>query len=126
MSDSSSLLVIGQKKKAYPVILPNVTVPQGDHGPIIIVNSKLEDEHFRVACYPRSKISAATIITASGEFLLTYLSPEGSKVWPVCRHTERLDLSKDKEAGLCSLGFSESRAMAVDRRGNLLFMELHM
>jgi hypothetical protein len=69
---------------------------------------------------------AAAIITCSGEFLLTYLNPNGNNVvWAVSYHTERLDLEAgDKESGFCSIAFSETRALALDRRGNLLIMEL--
>jgi hypothetical protein len=78
-----------------------------------------------VACYPKSNMLAAIIITRDGEFVLTYLSPTESKQWQVRHHTERLDLpSKDKKTGYCSLNFSESRALALDRRGNLLIMDL--
>jgi hypothetical protein len=67
---------------------------------------------------------AAVMVTTLGEFILTYLSPTEQDEWLVCYHPERLDLAKDKATGFCSLSFSESRALALDRRGNLLVMDL--
>jgi hypothetical protein len=76
-----------------------------------------------VACYPISNMLAAALITCAGEFQLTYLNPTGSNIWAVSTHTERLDLSVDRDGGYCSVGISESRALALDRRGNLLAMD---
>jgi len=67
---------------------------------------------------------AAALVTSAGEFLLTYLSPTGTNVWAVTYHTERLDMSSERESGFCSVGFSDSRALAVDRRANLLSLDL--
>jgi hypothetical protein len=79
-----------------------------------------------VACYQKSNMLAAAIITCSGELVLTYLSPTASSVWSVSHHTERLDMNLDRDYGFCSLVFTDSRVLAMDRRGNLLIMELVM
>jgi hypothetical protein len=67
---------------------------------------------------------AAAIITYAGEFLLTYLTPSGTDIWAVLYHPERLDLIHDDNGGFCSAGFSSRRAMALDRRGCLVAMDL--
>jgi hypothetical protein len=77
-----------------------------------------------VACYQKSNMLAAAIITCSGELVLTYLAPNASSVWSVSHHTERLDVNIDRDDGFCTLVFTDSRVLAVDRRGNLLIMEL--
>jgi hypothetical protein len=110
---------------AYPVIITRITSPREDQRAHVLSNARLEDEDYRVACYPKSNMLAAAIITGSGEFLLTYLNPNGNDVvWAVNYHTERLDLDANKESGFCSVAFSDTRALALDRRGNLLVMEL--
>lgn len=67
---------------------------------------------------------AAALITYAGEFLMMYMNPSGTNIWAVSHHSERLDLSNDKDKGFPSIGFSESRAIALDKRGNLLAMDL--
>jgi hypothetical protein len=68
---------------------------------------------------------AAALITYNGEFLLTYLTPSGTDVWAVFYHPERLDLTHDVNGGFCSVGFSTKRAMALDRRGTLIAVDLY-
>jgi hypothetical protein len=117
---------VGYQRKALPLILTNITSSETDERDARFVkNSKLEAEHIRVACYPKSKLLAAVLITASGEFVLTHHTPPTDpNLWIVCHHPERLDLSKDRTSGFFSMKFSESRALALDRRGNLLVMDL--
>ena len=124
ISDSHSLFLISKKKEAYPVIITKITSPRDDQRGYGLVNARLEDEDYRVACYQKSNMLAAAIITCSGELLLTYLTPSASSVWAVTYHTERLDVNLDKDYGFCSLRFTDTRVLAVDRRGNLLTMEL--
>ena len=124
ISDSHSLFLISKKKEAYPVIITKITSPRDDQRGYGLVNARLEDEDYRVACYQKSNMLAAAIITCSGELLLTYLTPSASSVWAVTYHTERLDVNLDKDYGFCSLRFTDTRVLAVDRRGNLLIMEL--
>jgi hypothetical protein len=118
------LFLISKKKEAYPVIITKITSPRDDQRGYGLVNARLEDEDYRVACYQKSNMLAAAIITCSGELLLTYLTPSASSVWAVTYHTERLDVNLDKDYGFCSLRFTDTRVLAVDRRGNLLTMEL--
>ena len=80
-------------------------------------------EYHRVACYPKANLLAAALITRSGEFLIASSSMDG---WALAYHTDLLDLKLDQEGGFCSLGFSEKRALALDRRGNLLAMDLKL
>lgn len=124
ISDSHSLFLISKKKEAYPVIITKITSPRDDQRGYGLVDARLEDEDYRVACYQKSNMLAAAIITCSGELLLTYLTPSASSVWAVTYHTERLDVNLDKDYGFCSLRFTDTRVLAVDRRGNLLTMEL--
>ena len=115
--------MVSKKKAAYPVIITKITSPREDQRGYGLVNASLEDEDYQVACYQKSNMLAAAIITCSGELLLTYLTPTASSVWAVSYHTERLDVNLDKDYGFCSLVFTDSRVLAVDRRGNLLIME---
>jgi hypothetical protein len=124
ISDSHSLFLVSKRKEAYPVIITKITSPRDDQRGYGLVNARLEDEDYQVACYPKSNMLAAAIITCSGELLLTYLTPTASSIWAVTYHTERLDLSLDKDYGFCSLTFTDTRVLAVDKRGNLLIMEL--
>jgi hypothetical protein len=66
---------------------------------------------------------AAAVVTYSGEFQLMYVNPTGSNIWAVHNHTERMDLSDRDYGGFCSVAVSDSRALAIDRRGNLLGMD---
>jgi hypothetical protein len=109
---------------APPTIITNVTAPRVLQREQVLTNAKHEEEDYRVACYPKSDLLAAAIITCSGEFLLTYLNADGSIIWAAPYHVERLDLNIDQDAWFCSVGFAEKRAVALDRRGNLLAMDL--
>ena len=124
ISDSHSVLLVSKKKAAYPVIITKITSPRDDQRGYGLVNARLEDEDYMVACYQKSNMLAAAIITCSGELLLTYLTPSASDVWAVSYHTERLDINLDKDYGFCSLSFTDTRVLAVDRRGSLLIMEM--
>jgi len=126
ISDSHSIFLVSKKKAAYPVIITKITSPREEQRGYGLVNAKLEEEDHQVACYQKSNMLAAAIITCSGELVLTYLSPTASSVWSVSHHTERLDMNLDRDYGFCSLVFTDSRVLAMDRRGNLLIMELVM
>jgi hypothetical protein len=104
-----------------PLILKNVTSPGGNERVYLKV-AKLAEYH-RVACYPKPNLLAAALITRSGEFLIASSAMDG---WALAYHTDLLDLKLDQDGGFCSVGFSEKRALALDRRGNLLVMELKL
>ena len=81
-------------------------------------------EYYRVACYPKANLLAAALITRQGEFMITSSGSDGG--WALACHTDVLDLKLDLDSGFCSVGFSEKRAIALDRRGNLLAMDLKL
>lgn len=104
-----------------PLILKNVTSPGGNERVYLKV-AKLAEYH-RVACYPKANLLAAALITRSGEFLIASSGVDG---WALAYHPDLLDLKLDQDGGFCSVAFSEKRALALDRRGNLLAMELKL
>jgi hypothetical protein len=116
--------MVAKHRKAQPLIITEIVSPVEDQRMQQLTNRKLDEWDYRVACTPRLKMLAAALITSSGEFVLTYLNPSGSNIWAASYHSERMDLDVDRDGGYCSVGFGESRALALDRLGNLLAMDL--
>jgi WD40 repeat protein len=119
-SHSSSLLVVSYAKKAYPMLVGNMTLP-GKELKIIPMGEVYKDTNCRVAYSPIS--SAALVITRTGTVKLVNCATNTS-VWNV------LDLSKEKMDDMkpwryCNLAFSKDgyRGLALDRRGKLLIVE---
>jgi hypothetical protein len=106
------------------MILTEITAPREDQRAQMLQNRKLDEWDYKVACCPRLNMLAAALITSTGEFVMTYLTPTGGNIWATTYHTERMDIGVDRDSGFCSVGFSESRALALDRLGNLLAMDL--
>ena len=108
------------------MIITKITSPRENQRAQLLTNVKHEEGDYRVACNSKSSMIAAAIITYTGEFLLTYVSPTGTNIWGVSYHPERLDINADGAGGFCSVGFSEYRALALDRKGNLLAMDVFL
>lgn len=87
-----------------------------------MLSSHKLDEYFRVACYPGEGFVAAAHVTYDGEFFVNLTLLSGG--WQVKYNPHRLDLGLDKDEGYCSVAFSKTRAMASDRRGNVLAIEM--
>jgi hypothetical protein len=116
--------MVARHRKAHPMILTEITAPRDEQRSQVLQNRKLDEWDYKVACCPRPNILAAALITSIGEFVLTYLTPTGSNVWATSYHAERMDIDVDRASGFCSVGFSETRALALDRLGHLLAMDL--
>ena len=106
------------------MIITEITAAREEQRAQILQNRRLDEWDYKVACCPRLNMLAAALITSNGEFVLTYLTPTGGNVWATSNHTERMDIDVDRDNGFCSVGFSDSRALALDRLGNLLAMDL--
>lgn len=105
---------------AHPAIIKDITSLNGNEQ--VVLGSHKLDEYYRVACYPKSNLLAAALITSSGEFVLS--TSTQSTGWSSFYFRERLELVADRDEGSCSVAFADTRAFALDRRGNLLIMEL--
>ena len=119
LGDSHSLYIVSKDKAAHPTVITKITTP--GQKPRDLIGDKHDGEELRVACHPKAKdVLAAAVITRAGEFIVRYLTPSANDIWRVRRHYEPLDLKLDQKSGFCSVGFSEERALALDRRGHLL------
>jgi WD domain, G-beta repeat len=124
--DAHSLFLVPKHRKAHPITIKEITSKSGEPPLQILTNGKQEGFDYRVACTPRANMLAAALVSSVGEFHMTYLNP-GSDVWATSYHTEIVDLDGfGRDGGYCSVGFSETRALALDRFGRLLGMDFSM
>jgi hypothetical protein len=124
LHDSSSLVVIADADKSYPLIVKNIIQSERSH----VINSlsgkdgTYKYKNCRIACNPC--FDAALIVTRSGSVKLINCKVE-DRTWEVKEMSEQVDVSKghwmDSSAGFSRDG---SRGIILDWRGRMMFIDL--
>jgi hypothetical protein len=121
LRNSSSLLVIADADKAFPVIVHKITRSERQHN-VSSTDSAYKFKNCRVACSPCFDV--ALMITRSGSVKVINCNTE-EKSWHVKELSEQVDVSKGHWTE-CSVAFSQdgTRGIVLDWRGRMMFIDL--